>query len=497
MADINKEASWVTARLMEVSNATQDGTNILITNANLNNFVPANVVRTSAQTLTDAEKTQARTNIGAASNSDVQTAISAVETELDDKVDKPENAEEGNVAIFGNNGNIEDSGTSLADIYDAAMISKTASGRVIKIYDGADGVSLKSAILHINPRKNSVNEFVPWKSGIFNVRKQVLLYGDDMIDQFRRYNANVLETAPGYEIIGVPASGAETDYWNAGGYDGIQYENEPYTFVWTMAKSSGTSGVVCFRTLNTANTGYNFANLETPVTQKRVVFNLRDINGLNYVGHTSRGSVPTLVYPYESYIVEGSISSVDEIPEYVGERILRQYPTDVYAGEFDLVTGILSVCPVIESYNGETLTGSWTSTLDEYVPGTTPTTGAFVIDLDGEKTTYQIDPVILHTLKGYNRIWADFRCTVYSNELEIEYYADPSLALAEATTAIKESIAPVEDSYTASRAYAVGNLVYVGDVLYRVTAAISSGNTISPNVNAVETTISTEIQSLR
>ena len=111
MADINKEASWVTARLMEVSNATQDGTNILITNANIQNFTPSDVVRTSAQELTDAEQTQVRTNIGAAAQSDI-TELSADITDLsNDKMDKlPEGSVAGNIPLIDNNENIADSG---------------------------------------------------------------------------------------------------------------------------------------------------------------------------------------------------------------------------------------------------------------------------------------------------------------------------------------------------------------------------------------------------
>lgn len=124
MADINKEASWVTARLMEVSNATQDGTNILITNANIQNFTPSDVVRTSAQELTDAEQAQVRTNIGAASQSDIAGVQSDIAALSNDKMDKlPEGSVAGNIPLIDNNENIADSGVSKDNLLIAPQLA--------------------------------------------------------------------------------------------------------------------------------------------------------------------------------------------------------------------------------------------------------------------------------------------------------------------------------------------------------------------------------------
>lgn len=138
MADINKEASWVTARLMEVSNATQDGTNILITNANIQNFTPSDVVRTSAQELTDAEQTQVRTNIGAASQSDIAGVQSDIAALSNDKMDKlPEGSVAGNIPLIGSNRNLVDGGYPLANLPSNAEL------RDIRV--GADGTTYASA----------------------------------------------------------------------------------------------------------------------------------------------------------------------------------------------------------------------------------------------------------------------------------------------------------------------------------------------------------------
>lgn len=53
--------------------------------------------------------------------------------------------------------------------------------------------------------------------------------------------------------------------------------------------------------------------------------------------------------------------------------------------------------------------------------------------------------------------------------------------------------ATIEESSTASRAYKVGEHLILNYVLYRVTTAISSGGTITPGTNCVQTTVGDEI----
>ena len=54
-------------------------------------------------------------------------------------------------------------------------------------------------------------------------------------------------------------------------------------------------------------------------------------------------------------------------------------------------------------------------------------------------------------------------------------------------------IAATEDGMTATRNYAVGDLLSVSGVLYAVTAAIPSGGTITPGVNVTPTTMAEQL----
>ena len=79
----------------------------------------------------------------------------------------------------------------------------------------------------------------------------------------------------------------------------------------------------------------------------------------------------------------------------------------VYAGSADIVTGDIKAAPYYASYNGETLVGPWVSSMDEYDPEGTPTTGAQVVDLGGTMTDYHITGQDIITLVGDNYIWSD------------------------------------------------------------------------------------------
>lgn len=79
----------------------------------------------------------------------------------------------------------------------------------------------------------------------------------------------------------------------------------------------------------------------------------------------------------------------------------------VYGGTLDVLTGVLTARPYYASYNGETLVGPWVSSMDKYVAGATPTTGAQVVDLGGTPTTVQLDPAQLTLLAGENYVWCD------------------------------------------------------------------------------------------
>ena len=95
----------------------------------------------------------------------------------------------------------------------------------------------------------------------------------------------------------------------------------------------------------------------------------------------------------------------------------------VYVGYLDVLTGTLySTAAEIDSYNGEPINEPWTSSMDPYTPGGTPTTGAQVVYQLDDPIEYHITPEEFVTLFGDNNIWNDIGGDNY-----VEYRADTKL----------------------------------------------------------------------
>ena len=117
--------------------------------------------------------------------------------------------------------------------------------------------------------------------------------------------------------------------------------------------------------------------------------------------------------------------------------------------------------------------------------------------------TYQLTPQEVRTLLGINNLWAD--CgdveATYRTGTEAPVMTADDVGVAGGLAAFdtvldKSSIAPVETSYTASSNYNSGTFLIVGNILYKTTAAITSGETIIPDTNVVQTTIAEQLIAL-
>ena len=102
-------------------------------------------------------------------------------------------------------------------------------------------------------------------------------------------------------------------------------------------------------------------------------------------------------------------SIVDDTYEaYNGNTYTVDFGQTVYGGEYDARTGVLMVTHgYIASYNGEVINEPWISSMDKYVEGGTPTSGAQVVYPLSTPQTIQLPPCPIDTLEGVNNIWAD------------------------------------------------------------------------------------------
>lgn len=67
--------------------------------------------------------------------------------------------------------------------------------------------------------------------------------------------------------------------------------------------------------------------------------------------------------------------------------------------------------------------------------------------------------------------------------------SDITLSASDVGAAVSGDLAPVESSSTASTNYAVGSYLVYNGILYSVTAAIASGETITPGTNVTAVTV--------
>ena len=97
--------------------------------------------------------------------------------------------------------------------------------------------------------------------------------------------------------------------------------------------------------------------------------------------------------------------------------------------------------------------------------------------------TYQLTPLEVATLLGYNTIFAD------TGEVAVQYRADTKMYIDQkidaANTATRAMITGIEQTMTASKNYNAGDLIIVGDTLYKATTTIASGSDMTDYVTQV------------
>lgn len=490
------------------------------------------VVKVSEQTFTDAQKTQARTNIGAAGSAEMTTALAG-------KVDKPEDATPGNVAVIDTNRNISDSGKSLADIYDSAMISKTVSGAIVTIEDGADDVPVKSMTVQINPVQAGSGDPSPsnvraisgctqanivrtgqnlFENGHFTrglkpatigtaidaittsnryaysqripvdqdlmviVQSRDANVGNNMM--FRGYKNGVLTWSPtnasisdlASHSVSVPSSIVDTLVLNYGTVNSQTVA--PATFPGTIYVGTGTeyvayngttypitfpteAGTVYGGSLTVREDGTGTLTVDRGYVTADATYLHRENDNL----YTAR-NVPNISYTGSSSTIGLLCNKFKLGTGNIADNRFYQYHDMLY---FRCATACASVADFITAYGD----------VNAVYPLANPVTYTF--------TAPQV-----RTLLGLNNIWAD------TGSIEsLTYHADPTIATEEQAKAIKQSIAYVQDDFTAVQPYLVNDLVYVGDTLYIVTSQIAQGATMTPNTNITATTLNAVIKSLR
>lgn len=108
-----------------------------------------------------------------------------------------------------------------------------------------------------------------------------------------------------------------------------------------------------------------------------------------------------------------------------------------------------------------------------------------------EPIHYPITAIDIKTLLGQNNLWAD------TGDVSVEYLmSDVSWYVEKKLRAFQSILAGVEDSSTASKNYSANTYLIFNDDIYRVTKAITAGETIEEGVNVTKTTVAEQLLAL-
>ena len=358
-----------------------------------------------------------------------------------------------------------------------AFPTDTASGNVASFADGAN-VPVKSLIVNIDPVQSGSGDPSPT-----NVRP---ISGWDAV-QIERRGKNLLPiTGTSRESSGITytvnsdgtitANGTATAdsgfvIWDKNTFGGKMITKELSCVLSGCPSGGGTS------TYMITSNGFGGWGTSGSDSVNTILETYNQTNILILI--KSGVTVNNLIFKPMIRLASDSDATFEP---YNGQSINIQLGQTVYGGKLDVTNGVLTTYPYYASYNGETLTGAWISDRDKYVSGATPTTGAQVVNIGGAGTDVQLDLHEVTALLGSNNIWAD------SGDSEVTYRADPTLYIQRLTEPDADMVA---DANITS-----GSYFMVGNTLYKATANIASGATISPNVNCTRKSLSEALNEL-
>lgn len=292
-------------------------------------------------------------------------------------------------------------------VYDSEPELNEETGSIISLFNDDDS-TIDSLTIPITPTQNLNGYSKPWAAGA----------GKNLLDSATVFADTARYTVNADESVTVLSTNGQA--WTSTAIVGIPLEAGTYTF-----SRSNASGSVQIRQSSNNYTA-NILNLSNKVSSGS--FTLTSADTIKIKPNT--GS--TAVYPNTSFFqlelgsTATSWTPYSNICPFTGLTGLSAYvsPTQdqqdattyavdwtseagtAYAGSIEVVSGTLKARPHYASYNGETLVGPWMSSMDEYAAGSTPTTGAEVVDLGGAETTYQLTPTQISLLPGQNYLWA-------------------------------------------------------------------------------------------
>ena len=195
-----------------------------------------------------------------------------------------------------------------------------------------------------------------------------------------------------------------------------------YTITYPYFGSASAAGLVYYssNTVNSAISGIS------TVTQGSATYTFTTPANCKYIKFSwNISGSSTSGYPYPQLELGSSQTAYEPYTGTTYPISWQSTAGTVYGGTLDVKTGVLTVTHAnIASYDGETINEPWISSIDKYVAGATPTTGAQVVYPLTTPVTYQLTPTEIRSLLGTNNVWAD--CGAIT---ELKYIRDLNLCI--------------------------------------------------------------------
>ena len=266
----------------------------------------------------------------------------------------------------------------------------TASGSIAHFTDGADNIPVKSLVSEIVAVESGSGEKSPTNpytiSGFDNA--VVTRCGKNLYQ-----SGNVTEQ---FDVVGV--------FWTLGGTLGSNVPDG------SLVLNAGTYTLSNFPTKEIRR--YNEAGARVATAIGTMTFTLAKREKVKF-------SIVTNSQDYNVQIEIGGTATTYEA--YNSNNYTVAFGQTVYGGHFDNKGNLVVTHSFIASYNGETINEPWISSMDNYVPNTSPSIGAQVVYPLTTPITISITSQDIPTLLGENNIYSN------CGDVEVDYHADIGL----------------------------------------------------------------------
>lgn len=288
---------------------------------------------------------------------------------------------------------------------------RTASGSIAHFSDGADDVPLKSLTAQILPIQSGTGDPSPSNPRPIIGTSAVNLTrtGANLFNWQTRTEGYRIQWATGRDYA--DASAIRSDFIPV--KEGERYICSDIAYIICYDRNKTYLGCISSSGEIKKQSGELYSDFQIPNMSGCSYIKIMTFGSAIALSSTSTLSYGNVILPYEEYV------EPTEYPIALGRTI--------YGGSADVVGGTgEETYGYIASYNGEEINEPWLSSIDPYVQGTTPSTGAEVVYPLSTPTPFTFTGQEINSYLGVNNVFHSG-----NGDTAAEYRADIDLLISE------------------------------------------------------------------